>query len=593
MPTLRFRAPGFPLDALGLGRLVCDEAIDLEPVLRAGRLRRARVRGERWEPGAPLRRPRARVVPGGAYQLEDGDAPELPRLGREAVALVPAWPWWQGRVARAGFRWQTLGGDGQLTRLAFASLSDAPLDAGAILTWAESAGAPVLGALCHGGVACGGGLRLAARDADAATGLEWPKGPVAPPGFPDPGARLDVSQETVHALRRGHPWVLADEETGDASRFAPGTLVALGERGHPEVALARVGREAPVVARVWAPGEGGREDPRGIEARVVDAVGRRSELVGRSARPEGTDVFRLAHGEADGLPGLAIDRIGPALRVVVSTRAALGLKDRAWQTALGAAGLPADTPVIEVLHLRARPPGRSDAVRLANGQLGPGDALIGREGALRFRLDPGLGDPERPRPGVGLFADQRENRARVAARVHPGGRYANLFAHTGAFSLALLAAGAGDVVSVDLSGPYLATLEENLALSGLAGIAHRSVQRDVRQWVRERGPKERFDGIVLDPPTAAAAGRRFWSARKEMRALLAALLRRLAPGGFLLAARNAQRAGNPLRIQIERAAQDAGRDLRTLEDAPPSADFPRRKGFPEGDAFDGILAEVE
>ena len=119
------------------------------------------------------------------------------------------------------------------------------------------------------------------------------------------------------------------------------------------------------------------------------------------------------------------------------------------------------------------------------------------------------------------------------------------------------------------------------------------MQRDVRQWLaEERGPK-RFDGIIIDPPTAASAGRRFFSAQREIQALLVDLIGRLAPGGFLLLTRNEQRGRKPLRAAVERASRDMGRALISCEPAPPAADFPRRQGFPEGTAFEGILAIFE
>jgi len=87
----------------------------------------------------------------------------------------------------------------------------------------------------------------------------------------------------------------------------------------------------------------------------------------------------------------------------------------------------------------------------------------------------------------------------------------NLFAHTGAFSAAALAGGAREVVSVDLSKPYLDWLETNLARNGLAGSQHQSVRMDARRYLERLDYAEHFDGIVFDPPTAARAGRRFWS----------------------------------------------------------------------------------
>ncbi len=565
--------------------------VEAEPILRAGRLKRALQNGEKWDAGAPLRRPRARVAPGGAYFLDIERPYALPSLGPRAVALMPNWPWWRGIVSDPGFRWQVEDRRDVASRVAFSSEDDTPLDPEAIARWAETAGAPILGDLEHGGIACGGGIRLA----DAEGELAWPETAVHVPAFPAEQAELWISSETAHVLRRGHPWVLPDADTGDPMRFSPGALVRLRVRDEEPIALARIEAEPRLAARVWASGGEGEDDSRSIEARVVDAVRRRAALTATSQQADGTDAVRLVHGESDGLPGLSIDRLGPALRMVVSGPAAFSIRERVWRAAQRAARLETDAPVVEVLNLRHLPPGRTEAVRLLQGewpeasQTGP----VVREGGLRFRTDLGLQEPHRPHPGVGFFMDQRENRARVAARVQPGGRYANLFAHTGAFSATLLAAGAGDVVSVDLSASYLSWLEENLERSGLSGPAHTSVQRDVRQWLAEARGSRRFNGVIIDPPTAAAAGRRFFNAQREIQTLLVDLVERLEPEGFLLLTRNAQRGRKSLRAAIERASRETGRTLLSCEAAPPASDFPRRPDFPEGTAFEGVLATFE
>ena len=221
-----------------------------------------------------------------------------------------------------------------------------------------------------------------------------------------------------------------------------------------------------------------------------------------------------------------------------------------------------------------------------------------RERGLRFAVDPGLADPQRSAPGVGLFLDQRDNRARVAACARArGGRWLNLFAHTGAFSVALLAAGADEVVSVDLSARYLRWLEQNLALNRDLGVDpghHRSVRRDGRRFLHELAAGERFSGIVLDPPTAAAAGSHFWSIRKDLQPLIEASLEHLEPAGWLLVARNDRAARGPsLRGAVEAASERARVRLRSLEPAPPGADFPCLGGFPEGDPFRALLVQRE
>lgn len=156
--------------------------------------------------------------------------------------------------------------------------------------------------------------------------------------------------------------------------------------------------------------------------------------------------------------------------------------------------------------------------------------------------------------------------------------------------MALLAAGAEQVTSVDLSGPYLARLDRNLALNAAAGVEparHVRFRGDARRALEESGGELR--GIVVDPPTAAAAGRRFWSVREDLEPMLRSCIDRLAEGGRLLVTQN--RAGRPLGLDvvIERLARRAHREIASIEPAPPGADHPTVDGFPEGDPFEGVL----
>jgi 23S rRNA (cytosine1962-C5)-methyltransferase len=468
---------------------------------------------------------------------------------------------------------------------------------------------PPLGDVIWGGVLVDGGLRLvsaglriedegidvALGEAALAERLAWPVEAVFPPEAPAPS--VVVSQATVRALRGGHPWVLTDTETGDVAGCRPGALLHVVGPDGRFVASARAEGPGRVAARVWTAGVAAAAAPS-VAQRVGEALRRRAHLAREAAT---TDAYRVVHGEGDGLPGLFVDRLGDALRVLVTGKAALPLVQPVAERVRDALGLTG--PVVEVLHLGEQPKGELRSVRvLCGGAEEPGrsdvpERMVVHERGLRFEVELGLGQPSRPRPGVGLFLDQRANRERLAA-LAPGRRWLNLFCHTGAFSVALLAAGAAEVVSVDLSRPYLAWLETNLRLNGLeVDSRHASVRMDARRYLEELGgsggaPTLTFDGVVLDPPTAAAAGKRFWSVRKDVDGLVRAALRCLAPGGVLLLCRNDRHRKPALRAVIEEAARSLGHDPRRLrlEDAPPGEDFPRISGFPEGDAFEGLLA---
>jgi 23S rRNA (cytosine1962-C5)-methyltransferase len=467
---------------------------------------------------------------------------------------------------------------------------------------------PLVADFLHGGLAVIGGLRLSGVDGAAAfdaAEMNWPQEPAW--CDQDDTRRLRVSDETARAIGRGHPWILPDRASDSAKRFKPGSVLRVLSRDGQPLAWAHAEGEARLAARVWAAGSDELRQAASIESRVAKAIARRRGLLDSEGTGR-TNAFRLIHGEGDDLPGLIVDRLGPLLRVLVTSRASEGIRDRVI------AALTAQLPVtpegeawsiLELLHLRSEGASLFDRVRWLSGGL---DRLAGQhvgledegflvcERGLTFAVDPGWATPRQVRPGYGLFLDQRENRARLDRLATRGGSWLNLFAHTGAFSVSLLAAGAARVTSVDLSAAYLGRIESNLALNqerGVDPIQHESVRSDGRRFLEKLGASERFEGIVLDPPTAAAAGRRFWSLQRDLEPLVRLCVDRLESGGSLLVTQN--RIGSPIGLDrvLERAANRAHRSIARLEAAPAGSDHPMRAGFPEGDPFEGWLLELD
>lgn len=525
---------------------------------------------------------------------------DAPGVREEYRALAPTLPWPEGRL--------TAGIDGKAAETRFSTvvredgwselcLTPVTKRTHQLRLHLAGAGAPLLGDALFGGILLEGGLRLycrrlaiAAEGVDA-TAPEPPGFRPSEPVFPPPRGRVvvTVSHATVVALKRGHPWILTDGETSDVGGERPGTLARVKSVRGEECGLCRIEGPGRIAARAWpVVGAGGND----LGPRLEAALARRADLIrGREGR-QATTSFRLVHGEADGFPGLMIDLLGDELRVLTPGRACEPLLDAVVD---GLRDLvAADAAVVQVRHLAERPKGELLSVEAIRGTPQPG-AFFVREQGLRFEVENGLREPFRSRPGFGLFVDQRQNRRRVARHVQTrgGGRWLNLFCHTGSFSVVALAAGADHVTSVDLSAPYLKTLARNLAANELDAQRHESVKMDAERYLERLPPRERFDGIVLDPPTAAAAGRRFWSARKRQASLIESCLRRLNPDGVLLACRNLHNERVALG-DVARAAASAARiRLRSVENAPPGPDFPRLRGFPEGDAFEGVWVTVE
>jgi len=455
----------------------------------------------------------------------------------------------------------------------------------------------IIGDPLYGGIVTEGDLRLYSRSITIASeGIEA----VAPepPGFQvseaiyaetDRTSEVLVSHATAIALARGHPWILSDTETSDVGGMRPGSLaIARSVRGK-RVCECRIEGPGRIAARLWT--QGGKTKPcnASIAERVASALGRRAELIQSRLDKRATTSFRLVHGEADGLPGLMVDRVGDELRVLSMWRGSRAFERETIDSLIDALG--DNLGVVMVRHFAERPKGQFLSTFVYDGT--PSDKpFVVKERGLSFEVDTGLGEPLRSRPGFGLYIDQRENRESVANQVRStgGGRWLNLFCHTGAFSVAALAAGADEVTSVDLSKPYLMTLERNLELNSIDSSRHTAVKMDVRRYVEKWQKNDRFDGIILDPPTASAAGKKFWSARKGQALLVEECLKHLSPRGVILVCRNDHGAKESLRHLVNRASQKAGVKLQGMIEAGPGADFPSVRAFREGEAFEGVLA---
>ncbi|MDD5199417.1 MAG: class I SAM-dependent methyltransferase [Terrimicrobiaceae bacterium] len=204
-------------------------------------------------------------------------------------------------------------------------------------------------------------------------------------------------------------------------------------------------------------------------------------------------------------------------------------------------------------------PGGDDKPTQTFGAVGPMETIVTERG-LRFGIDFSAGY------SVGLFCDQRANRAYLET-LRPL-RMLNCFAYTCAFSVAAARAGA-ETLNLDLSRKSLDRGRANLALSGFEGGRHRFIADDVfavLPRLARRG--ERFDAIVLDPPTfSRGAGGRVFRAERDLCGLLERALDLIEPGGRVLLSSNAQH------LDVAAIARGSARATR-LHSVPPPSEYP-------------------
>jgi 23S rRNA (cytosine1962-C5)-methyltransferase len=316
-------------------------------------------------------------------------------------------------------------------------------------------------------------------------------------------------------------------------------------------------------------------DDASLLKRALARATRRRYALGRSAGARETNAFRLVNEEGDGLPRIAVDLYGEHLV------AQLYGDDGPWRDrsrrervldalhALGARGV----------YLKVRPKQANVVVDTRRDDLAPSTPVRGEAAPSEFPiLEEGAPYGVRLGDGLstGIFLDQRANRRKVRA-LAGGLSVANLFSYTCAFSVAAALGGATKTVSVDVAVPALEWGRENLRRAGvLEKGEHTFVARDVFDWMKRTGAKgEKFDLVILDPPSYSTTKRTRFSAGTDYAALAADALVLLRPGGRLLACSNHRGIRQDrFRKMLFDATRLAKVEAAQIKDMPTPSDFP-------------------
>jgi len=376
------------------------------------------------------------------------------------------------------------------------------------------------------------------------------------------------------SLLRRHPWVF--QGSIERGRADPGETVRVEASDGRFLCWGAFSPSSMIRVRAWTFDEAERVDHAFFKRRIARALALRQRLAVDS------DGVRLVHGEADGLPGLIVDRYGDLLSAQFLSAGMERWREAIADILLAATGLQrlyerSDSGVRALEGLSER----------AGWLRGEGDtAVVLREHAWRLGLDVAEGHK------TGFYLDQRDNRIAFAGWVRQFGvrRVLNCYAYTGGFSVAALLGGAQQVVSVDSSAPALQRARDNVALNGLDAARHQTVDADVNAFLRQQlQTGESFDAIVLDPPKFAPTASHAERAARAYKDINRLALKLLAPGGLLLTFSCSGGVGAELFHKIVAgAAADAGVDgalLHRLEGAP---DHPTTLVFPEGEYLKGL-----
>lgn len=382
---------------------------------------------------------------------------------------------------------------------------------------------------------------------------------------------VHLKNKGLSAVRSRHPWVFEDSIEKIPSGLKHGDIAVLFD-GRKKLGAGLVDPTSDVRIRMLSFGATAPDiGPDLFDLLVRKALRRREGLFG----PE-TNAYRLVNGESDSFPGLVADQYNDVLCFKIYT----------------AAFLPHLQEVVASFR-KQRPQCTKVCIRLSREvanlpdriRLGYTDGMLFGEdswnGDVCF-LENGLCFETNVRTGqkTGFFLDQRDNRARVGRYAASCQKVLNVFSYSGGFSLYAARAGAQEVTDLDFSGQALKASERNFKrnehIPNVKNCRHRTLENDAFIAMPELERKgERFDIVIVDPPSFAKASAERKGALNSYRNLASLAVRLVKKNGLLVFASCSSRvASDELFEEVHRAARELKRPIRELERHGEAPDHP-------------------
>ena len=395
--------------------------------------------------------------------------------------------------------------------------------------------------------------------------------------MPRPTIRL-LPKTDARPFRHGVPWVYDNQLVMDrrTRALAPGSLAVLEDANRSPICLVAVNPNSKIVARVLDDDPGADVDGAWVSRRLERALTLRTRLYD-------TPFYRLVHAEADGFPGVVIDRFGDT--AVVQPNAAwadtrLELIAEALRSVIGI------TTVIKSASGRARAlEGLDDQSGILTGTV-DGPVPVEMNGAT-YIADL-LGGQK-----TGLFYDQRPNHA-FAAALSKGEEVLDLFSHVGGFGLAALAAGATRALAVDGSQAALDLAEQGARATG---VADRFATRKGDAFaVMEALAEEttRFGVVICDPPAFAPSKQALDAGLRAYEKLARQAAGLVTKGGYLVLC-SCSHAADLARFRAAslRGIGRAGRQAQILQTGFAGPDHPQHAFLAESAYLKAIFLRLD
>ena len=397
---------------------------------------------------------------------------------------------------------------------------------------------------------------------------------------PDAGTRpvISISPGRQKRVRAGHPWLFSNEikMMPEIKALTPGTIIDVVDAAGSAVGTAMYNPHTLIAARLMTWHSFSDIDTDWLAAKIRRAAALRDRLY---ANP----FYRLIHAEADGLPGLIVDRYGDTCVVQLNTAGMELLASK----------------IIVALQQTVAPAGvilqRDSAARHLEGLQTTAPESIGNvpspapltENGVGFLADLSQGQK------TGWFYDHRENRARVAS-LSKGQRVADVYSYLGGFGLQAAAAGATDVVCIDRSETALDLAAQATAEVGLGDICRFEKSEAFAALEALSSAKEKFGVVIADPPAFVKSKKDLKPGARGYRKLTRLAAKVVEHEGILCVASCSHHMPMDMYAeQVQRGVHDAGRSGRILHVGGAGSDHPVHPNLPESAYLKCLLLQLD
>ena len=397
-----------------------------------------------------------------------------------------------------------------------------------------------------------------------------------------------ISKKGSRSIQAGHPWIYSDEILSENAAIENGSIVdAVSENGR-YLGSGLLSRESKIRIRLLSHNANDRFEESFWRRRIEYAWNYRKTVM-----KDDISCCRVIFGEADGMPGLTVDRFSELLVVQCLSYGMEARKNMLYRLLLDV--LREDGQNVRAIYerndnlLREREGLVQEKgwFRVKGESIPESSVTEITENGIRYLVDVENGQK------TGFFLDQKYNRAAVA-RISKNRNVLDCFTHTGSFALNAAMGGAAHVTAVDVSETAIDMAKINAERNGLSEKMDFLTEDvfDLLPKLAEEGSKP-YDLIILDPPAFTKSRKTSANAERGYKEINYRAMRLLPRGGYLATASCSHfMPASQFEMMLNAAAQDAGVSLRQIEVRQQAPDHPVLWNVPETDYLKFYLFQV-